>query len=431
MQTKAINFAIERQRHRGFVGRRALLARLDQLLVEAPADRWVVVTGGPGMGKSALLSAWLARREAVRELVPHHFIRRQWANWDDPASLVASLVAQIEARFPDLPEPEADANLSPAARLAATLGRLSQDALVPRGERLVVLIDGLDEYDPPPGPVPSDPLGAFLPYELPPGVSFLCASRPRHPYVDVLATRGVLMQLDLDDARQFATDNEATVRAFWEQAAPPLGLDARFIEEAVRRAGGNLQHGAMLRQHLAGVPPPQRRVENIPRGLAALIASAWERIATDAAIVDGLGVLCAARDALTIDEVAVVSGWTGGFVRPDAQGVGPGNGARNRHAARPRPGMGKSAGLAHGRPCGRERGRPCAAPLHPLRRLRLGRFSEVRRFAGGADRGAGSRAARAGGRRAHAPRGPVGRGPVAGGLCRTTSLIRGASALSC
>jgi hypothetical protein len=199
MQARAISFAIERQRHRCFVGRGSLLAQLDQLLVEEAADRWVAVTGGPGMGKSALLSAWLARREAAGEQVPHHFIRRKWANWDDPASLVGSLVAQIEARFAELPEPETDANLSPAARLAATLGRVSEAALVPLGERLVLLVDGLDEYDPPPGPLPPDPLGAFLPFGLPPGISILCASRPRHPYVDALATRGVLVQLDLDD----------------------------------------------------------------------------------------------------------------------------------------------------------------------------------------------------------------------------------------
>jgi hypothetical protein len=53
------------------------------------------------MGKSAVLAAWLARREAVGGIVPHHFIRRGWANWDDPEALVGSLVAQIEARFPE------------------------------------------------------------------------------------------------------------------------------------------------------------------------------------------------------------------------------------------------------------------------------------------------------------------------------------------
>ena len=47
--------------------------------------------------------------------------------------------------------------------LAGSLLRVSDNELGPRGERLVVLIDGLDEYDPPAGPLPGDPLAAFLP----------------------------------------------------------------------------------------------------------------------------------------------------------------------------------------------------------------------------------------------------------------------------
>jgi hypothetical protein len=297
------------------------LAQLDQLLIYEPGDRWVVVTGGPGMGKSALLAAWLARREAASAVVPHHFIRRGEYDWDDPAKLVASLVAQVVARFPDQLEPEVDARMHPAARLDATLRRVSQHALVPRGERLVVLIDGLDEYDPPPGMPVHDPLAAFLPHSLPRGVSLLCASRPRHPYVDMLAARGAV-QLDLDD-EDASADNAATVRAFWEQAASELGLDARFLDEAGARAGGNLQHAAMLRKHIEGLPPAQCHVEDIPRGLAALLASTWERIAADPVVVDGLGILCAAREALTFDELGAVAGWAS-----EAQRRAFGRGAR-------------------------------------------------------------------------------------------------------
>ena len=315
MPREALNFAYERQRHGGFVGRAALLAQLDQQLIEEPTERWVVVTGGPGMGKSAVLAAWLARREAAGDMVPHHFIRRGWANWDDPEAMVGSLVAQIESRVPEAREPEADTRLAPAARLAAALVRVSERALVPRGERLVLLIDGLDEYDPRPESLAGDPLGAFLPYALPRGVSVLCASRPRHPYVDSLATRGVLVQIDLDDAQSFAADNAATVHAFWEQAACELGLDAPFIAQAVERAGGNLEHAAMLHRQLAGLPREQRHVENIPRGLGALLASAWGRIATDPAVVDGLGALCAAREPLTLDELGRVARWTGAAPR--------------------------------------------------------------------------------------------------------------------
>lgn len=42
--------------------------------------------------------------------------------------------------------------MSPAAQLTAALMSVSERVLMPRHERLVVLIDGLDEYDPPVSP---------------------------------------------------------------------------------------------------------------------------------------------------------------------------------------------------------------------------------------------------------------------------------------
>jgi hypothetical protein len=315
MPGERFDYANERQRHEKFVGREALLSRLDELLVGEGADRWVVVTGGPGMGKSAILSAWLGRREAAGAVVPHHFIRRGAYDWDDPAQMVGSLVAQIDERFPGAREPDTGARMHPAARLAKALSRVSEQELGPRGGRLVVLIDGLDEYDPPAGALPGDPLAAFLPYALPRGVSFLCASRPRHPYVSSLAARdGEFIQLDLD-ASDSAADNDATVRTFWGGAAGPLGLDAGFVEEAVARAGGNVQHAVQLRRHVAATPVHLRRVEDIPRGLGALIERTWERIAHDAVVVEGLGVLCAAREALTLDELGAVAAWTADATR--------------------------------------------------------------------------------------------------------------------
>jgi hypothetical protein len=288
----------ERQRHERFVGRAELLARLDRLLVDRGADYWVVVTGGPGMGKSAILTTWLARRETAGAAVPHHFIRRGAYDWDDPSQLVSSLVAQLEERF-ELREPEADERLHPAARLHRMLSRASSHQLAPRNERLVVVIDGLDEYDPP-AAAAGDPLAAFLPHALPAGVSVLCASRPRHPYVASLAARdGEFVQIDLDEPAS-AADNGATVRAFWDREAGPLGFnprvrdDARFLDEAVARAAGNLQHAVQLRKQLAALSAEQRRaardrIEDIPRGLAALIARSWERVAVEPIVVAGLG----------------------------------------------------------------------------------------------------------------------------------------------
>jgi hypothetical protein len=120
-----------------------------------------------------------------------------------------------------------------------------------RGERLVLLIDGLDEYAPRPGSPPGDPLARFLPYALPPSV--LYASRPCYPYVDSLATRRVPVQIALDNAQSFA-DNAATVRAFLEKTACESGLDAAFVAQVVERADGNLEHAAMLHHQSAGLP---------------------------------------------------------------------------------------------------------------------------------------------------------------------------------
>jgi hypothetical protein len=331
MAGERIDYRIERQRHESFVGRDALLDRLDQLLLGDPIDRRVLVTGALGMGKSALLARWLARREEAGDRVPHHFIRRREYDLDDPARLVASLVWQLEQIFPDLPEPEADAQRSPAARLGAALARVSAGALAPAGRRLVLLIDGLDEYDPPPGAPAGDPLAAFLPDALPPGVSLLCASRPGHPCVAGLAgeagvagigaRRGELVRLDLD-APEHAAGNDATVRAFWERAARPLGLGAIFIEEAVARARGNLQHATMLRKYLAGMPSSQRKVKSIPGGLDALVDKLCARIAAEPLAALGLGILCAAREALALDELGAAAGWDDEQRRAFVRGAG-------------------------------------------------------------------------------------------------------------
>src|SRR5688572_20292448 len=122
VRAELIDFTVERQRHRRFVGREDVLARLDEWLLGPDDTGWVVVTGGPGMGKSAILSAWLARREAAGAVVPHHFVRRQVIDWDQPERIAASLAAQIEAMFPSLRDPEA----RPEARLLELFVRVSR-----------------------------------------------------------------------------------------------------------------------------------------------------------------------------------------------------------------------------------------------------------------------------------------------------------------
>ncbi len=302
VRAELIDFTIERQRHRRFVGREDVLAQLDEWLLGPGAAGWVVVTGGPGMGKSAVLSAWLLRREAAGAAVPHHFVRRQVIDWDQPERIAASLAARIEVMFPELRDPAA----RPEGRLIELLGRVSK-RLGPSGD-LVVLVDGLDETRAEPG---DNPLPRFLPHEVPAGIRLLCAMRPTYPHLSWIEARSPARRIDLDD-RRWAASNAAVVRGFWEAVAteykPPLPAETRL--SAIERAEGNVLHAVMLHDALRGLPAPERRADRIPRGLKPLIGDIWNRAASDASVRAGLGLLCAAQEALSLDVLGELAGWS-------------------------------------------------------------------------------------------------------------------------
>ncbi len=280
------------------------MARLDEWLLDAKDTRWVFVTGGPGMGKSAILATWLAKREAggsatpgpagpiATTLVPHHFIRRQVADWDLPEVISASLAAQIEATFPAL----RDAGARPQSRLLDLLGRLSKQADATRP--FVVVVDGLDETRAEPG---ENPLPRFLPHVVPPGIRFLCATRATYPHLRWIEQRSPVRSLDLDSPH-WAASNETVVRGFWHAVAaeyrPPLS--AEMVDTAIARADGNVLHAVMLHDTVRDLPAEQRQAHRIPRGLEALIGELWDR-ASQPEVRAGLSVLCAAQEAISLD----------------------------------------------------------------------------------------------------------------------------------
>lgn len=297
-----IDFTAERKRHIRFVGRDDVLAQLDEWIDGASDIGWVLVTGGPGMGKSAILATWLTRREAAGDRVPHHLIRRQIADWDQPEVIAVSLAAQIEAKFPAL----RDAEVRPERRLIELLGRVSNQ--LDSSRRLVVVVDGLDETRAEPG---DNPLPRFLPYVVPAGIRFLCATRPTYPHLDWLEARNPVRRLDLDDPA-WATSNDAVIRAFWEAVTssyqPPLPPET--LAAAIARAEGNVLHAVMLHDALQAVPVDQSRADRIPRGLKSLIGDIWDRAASHIAVRSGLGALCAAQEALSLDVLAEIAGWS-------------------------------------------------------------------------------------------------------------------------
>ncbi|PTL76439.1 TIR domain-containing protein [Vitiosangium sp. GDMCC 1.1324] len=303
-----IDFQSELERHEALLGREDVLAEL-ALLLGGPSRGWVLVKGSPGMGKSALLAEWLKRREAAGPPEPHHFLRRGVEDWDRPEMVKRNLAAQVEALYPELADPDA----RPESRLREMLQRVSREVLVPRHERLVLVVDGLDEAE-----VEADgsnPLPRFLPHALPHGVMVLCASRPTYPHLSWLEAREGVRTLDLD-AERWAGSNQEVVRQYWKREAsrfvPPLV--PAFVDEAVRRAEGNILYSVKLAEWLQERPVEKRRAELLPRGLEALLEESWERIQAlpgevRGVVLEGLGVVAVAREALPLPVLGAVAGW--------------------------------------------------------------------------------------------------------------------------
>jgi WD40 repeat protein len=310
-----IDFRLERSRHEHFFGREDVFAELDRLVEKKPAG-FVLVLGGPGMGKSALLSRWLDRREGRGEPTPHHFLRRSVNRWDEPDVVRQNLAARIEALYPA----QRDNDAPSERRLEELLARVSEQALVPENKRLVLVLDGLDEasvrdeHD--------NPVARILPYRLPRGVVVVCASRPAYPHLGWFEQRDQLVRplLDLDQSA-WSTSNDAAVRAFWAyhtasgRFRPPLA--GELVVAALERAQGNLLHAVKLAEWLEDAPVEARTPANLPVGLEGLLAALWRQLqalpaAQSECIREGLGFLCVAREALPARCLEAALGWPPG-----------------------------------------------------------------------------------------------------------------------
>jgi WD40 repeat protein len=309
MEREIINFRSELERHEELLGRQGVLKEMDSFLLGGQSRGWMLVKGGPGLGKSALLTAWLRRREqAGLALPPHHFLRRGEEDWNRPDVVKHNLAKQVEALYPEQVQPDAP----PESRLRDLLQRVSIQVLEPRQERLVLVVDGLDEVEE--GSDGLNPLPRFLPHPLPKGVKVLCASRPM-PFLSWLEAQAGARVLDLDGDK-LAPSNEDVVRQYCQQMArrmdPPL--TPSFVEQVVQRAQGNVLYVVRLEGWLQEQPVEQRRAELLPRGLEALLNEDWKRIQElpperRRMVFEGLGVLAVAREPLPLSLLETVAGW--------------------------------------------------------------------------------------------------------------------------
>ena len=317
--SEIFDFSGERQRHSEFLGRQPVLDALDEALRRGG---WVIVSGQPGVGKTALLVQLLNKLEQRRgRPVPHHFLQRALADSCRPGVVLRALSAQIEAQYPRLTDPDAP----PELRLIQLLSRVSQQGLE-AGDDLVIIVDGLDEVELEGN---ANPLPRFLPPELPPGVTLVCsisttappAVSPMKspPFGTAIAPSGMslsephvsrldwLMEIahtqlgghiDLDGHVGQASTAQSC-QALLSHHGMALNLSASQTARLVRAADGNLLCAVKLVEilHESDLPLDQL-IATLPIGLEALLRKLWNRLSKEAQAA--LGLLSTARQALPL-----------------------------------------------------------------------------------------------------------------------------------
>lgn len=293
--SEIFEFTSERQRHPDLFGRQPVIDALEEGLRRGG---WVVLSGRPGVGKTALLVHLLNQLERRRARpVPHHFLRRTVADSTRPGTVLRSLAAQIEAQYPHQTDPDAP----PELRLIQLLARVAQQGLE-AGDDLVLIVDALDEVE---REGHSNPLPRFLPPELPPGVTLCCSIDPRSPHFGWLldtASQQLGAYIDLDRA-DGPTGQASTLQACQALAlyhGRALGLNDTEIDQLTHAADGSLLCAVKLIEliHERGEASPESLIESLPLGLDVWLHRVWSRLPYEAQAA--LGLLCAARQALPL-----------------------------------------------------------------------------------------------------------------------------------
>lgn len=183
---------------RDYVADPARLAALTEQVLDERGP--LLVTGEPGIGKSALLANWSLehRRSHPADRVVLHFVGESAAGTSH-VEVVRHLVLQLADLVPPhLAGPAFDALLREPRRLLEALPTL----LISAGQqvRLIWVIDGLDQLD---ASGPAQDLG-WLPAALPEDVTVIASARAGRTR-DVLRRRGwgelVLSPLDEEGHR--------------------------------------------------------------------------------------------------------------------------------------------------------------------------------------------------------------------------------------
>lgn len=299
-----------------FTGRDWIFEKIDRWLSDAAAEKIFWITGGPGVGKSALAAKLSASRP---EIVAVHFCQAGHTQKGDPRRAVLSIAYQLSTQ---LPEYESRLNtLQLQSLIAESDARTLFDRLILQplaanfpdpGRTLVVLIDALDEAT----QEGRNALATFLGAEFPKTPAWLRLIITSRPDPEVMYP---LQALSADPIDAASSDNEADIRGFLQRELKSHLLDVRnaaaIVEELIKRSEGNFLYVEWLRREIMAGRESLQDTRALPQGMGGVYAQFAARQWPDSAafkkdIGPVLDIVVAAREPLTLAFIGEVFGWS-------------------------------------------------------------------------------------------------------------------------
>ncbi len=259
-------------RLQGFTGRQWLLDEINTWREGDRSSRIFCLSGGPGMGKSAVV-AWLAHSNKA-QVIAAQFCRYNSPERRDPTRVIRSIAFQLATRLPDyrrhlLNQPEIKDldRKNPVDLFDYLLANPLRYAINGNRPRQLIVIDALDETLQN-GQSELTELIASQLSKLPDWLGWVVTSRPES------AIRGQLEQFGLHEINADDPRNQDDVETYIQHWLPTLGLaDAELIhaqQQILTAAQGNFlyvrQLQAAIQQNIIDI----KQLNDLPKGLSAL-----------------------------------------------------------------------------------------------------------------------------------------------------------------
>ena len=262
------------ERTKRFVGRDFIFNAIDDLLKDPTfPSGYIVISGEPGIGKTALVAQWVKKRGYL-----HHFnISTQ--NIRSASDFLANLCAQLIVRH-DL---EHFTLPLEATKDSGFLSQLLAEVAEKKGERpVVILVDALDEVEDlglPPGEN-----CLYLPQALPDGVFFVVTKREEYDdrlFVD--RRKDIYLRDDdprnLDDVQQYIRGFVEEHRAAMVSRIEQWGMtEDEFVDTITERSEGNFMYLVYVLGDIRDGRLTATNVDDIrklPRGLQDYYQRHW------------------------------------------------------------------------------------------------------------------------------------------------------------